>query len=83
MFADATDASKIALAALIGLCRHHGVKLIDCQQNTRHLASMGGREISRSAFLSHVRHAQALPSPTWIFEPVYWNELLPSPVPTA
>jgi leucyl/phenylalanyl-tRNA--protein transferase len=83
MFAHATDASKIALAALIGLCRHHGVRLIDCQQNTRHLASMGGREISRGAFLSHVRQAQALPPPSWIFEPVYWNELLPSPVPTA
>ena len=43
MFAHATDASKIALAALVGLCRHQGVALIDCQQNTRHLASLGGQ----------------------------------------
>jgi leucyl/phenylalanyl-tRNA--protein transferase len=83
MFAHATDASKIALAALVALCRHHGVQLIDCQQNTQHLASLGAREIARSAFLAHVQSAQHLPAPAWTFEPVYWNELLPTPVPTA
>ena len=44
MFAWRTDASKIALAALVALCREHGIELIDCQQNTRHLASVGARE---------------------------------------
>ena len=83
MFAHATDASKIALAALVAVCRHHQVELIDCQQNTRHLASLGGREITRSTFLAHIRQAQALPAPAWTFDPVYWNELLPSTVSTA
>lgn len=83
MFAHATDASKIALAALVCLCRRHGVMAIDCQQNTRHLASLGAREISRSRFLAHIREAQNHHTPPWRFDPVYWNELLPSPVPTA
>ncbi len=54
MFSRRTDASKIALAALVALCRHHGITLIDCQQNTSHLASMGAREISRTAFEQHL-----------------------------
>jgi leucyl/phenylalanyl-tRNA--protein transferase len=80
MFAHATDASKIALAALVSLCRHHGVVMIDCQQNTAHLASLGAHEIPRADFLAHVRKAQDLPAFAWKFDPVYWNELLP---PTA
>lgn len=83
MFAHATDASKIALAALVAVCRHHGVKLIDCQQNTRHLASLGGREIPRNTFLAHLQQAKGLPAPVWQFDPVYWTELLPSTVSTV
>ena len=83
MFAHATDASKIALSALVCLCRRHGITMIDCQQNTQHLASLGGREISRATFLEHVEQARQQPSPPWTFEPVYWNELLPSTLPKA
>lgn len=83
MFAHATDASKVALAALVSLCRHHGVTMIDCQQNTRHLASLGAREIPRAEFLSHIRQAQAFPPFAWKFDLVYWNELLPPTAPMA
>jgi len=78
MFAHATDASKIALAALICLCRRGGVQLIDCQQNTGHLASLGAHEMERAPFLQHVAQARLQPACNWRFEPVYWNELLPS-----
>jgi superfamily II DNA or RNA helicase len=44
------SAIKIALAGLVAACRARGVALIDCQQNTTHLASFGAREISRQAF---------------------------------
>ena len=54
MFAHRTDASKIALAALVAMCRHHGITLIDCQQNTAHLATLGAREITRAAFEQHL-----------------------------
>jgi leucyl/phenylalanyl-tRNA--protein transferase len=57
MFARVTDASKIALAALVRLLLREKVRVIDCQQNTRHLASLGAREIGRSDFLAHVRTA--------------------------
>ncbi len=50
MFAHRNDASKIALATLVGHLRRHKIEMIDCQQNTSHLASLGGREIPRKAF---------------------------------
>ncbi|SPD42823.1 protein of unknown function [Cupriavidus taiwanensis] len=40
MFAHRTDASKIALAALCAFLGNHGVAMIDCQQETDHLASL-------------------------------------------
>ena len=78
MFARQTDASKIALAALVALCRHQGAPWIDCQQNTAHLASLGAREMPRPAFLAGVRAAIAQPALAWQFEPVYWNAVLPT-----
>ncbi len=50
MFARRTDASKIALSALVAFCRVHEVPVIDCQQNTRHLASLGAFEVPRELF---------------------------------
>lgn len=78
MFSRATDASKIALAALVGFCRHHGIRQIDCQQNTRHLASLGAREISRDLFVQRVVAGLAQKAPVWQFDPLYWRELLPT-----
>ena len=51
MFARATDASKVALVHLVERLHAQGCRVIDCQQNTRHLASLGAREISRKAFV--------------------------------
>ena len=77
MFTRVPDASKIALAALVAFCRHAGIGVIDCQQNTRHLASLGAREIRRSDFVAAVARNRIKPSPRWEFAPVYWRELLP------
>ena len=83
MFADARDASKIALCALVAFCRAQGITMIDCQQNTRHLASLGAQEISREAFTAHVTNTSKHPAPMWQFDPVYWNQLtLPKTLPT-
>ena len=76
MFANETDASKIALSALVAFCLQHGISMIDCQQNTQHLASLGAHEISRHKFAGHVRQQRTHPSPVWRFEPVYWQQLL-------
>ena len=57
MFTRATDASKIALAALVALLARENVDLIDCQQRTSHLASLGGRAIRRADFQAHLTAA--------------------------
>ena len=54
MFAHASDASKIALVHLVGILRAHGMPLVDCQQETRHLASFGARPIPRREFAERV-----------------------------
>lgn len=78
MFSRSTDASKIALAALVCFCRRHAIAQIDCQQNTRHLASLGAREIPRALFMKQVTAGLSLAPPIWQFDTLYWQELLPS-----
>ncbi|PUA18470.1 leucyl/phenylalanyl-tRNA--protein transferase [Glaciimonas sp. PCH181] len=57
MFARVTDASKIALAYLVRFLHQNGVTMIDCQQETPHLASLGAAPISRDVFMRHLRLA--------------------------
>lgn len=54
MFSKVRDSSKLALAALCAWCYDHRVTLIDCQQETAHLRSLGAIPIGRSEFLQHV-----------------------------
>ena len=76
MFSHRTDASKIALAALVALCRRESITLIDCQQNTEHLASMGAREITRQAFEAHLARVLGAPDvQDWTYDPSTWSEL--------
>lgn len=63
MFALETDASKLALAALVNCLQKLEFHVIDCQQNTRHLASLGGREIPRTEFARQVTHLAGLDAP--------------------
>jgi leucyl/phenylalanyl-tRNA--protein transferase len=51
MFSTGTDASKVALVGLVQELVARGFPLIDCQMKTPLLASLGGREIPRTAFL--------------------------------
>jgi leucyl/phenylalanyl-tRNA--protein transferase len=83
MFSRASEASKIALAALVCFCRHHGITQIDCQQNTPHLASLGARQVSRAAFIEKMTVEQTHRRPIWKFETLYWNELFHSDSPTT
>jgi len=77
MFARATDASKICLAALVQITLHEDVAVIDCQQSTHHLASLGGREISRTRFCAHVARATTLAPIDWsAYRSVALNPLL-------
>ena len=65
MFTRVTDASKIALAALVRLLLEEKVAVIDCQQNTSHLASLSANEVSRAQFCAHLAQAVRQPPIDW------------------
>ena len=80
MFARRSDASKIALAALVCFCRANGIALIDCQQNTAHLASLGAHEVTRAEFERHLERAcAAAPPDEWKYHPSLWTHLSTDP----
>jgi leucyl/phenylalanyl-tRNA--protein transferase len=61
MFSVITNGSKVALSALISICPHMGIDLIDCQLSSPHLATLGMREMPREIFLNRLAaNAQAL-----------------------
>jgi leucyl/phenylalanyl-tRNA--protein transferase len=55
MFSRRSDASKLALVALVELLRREEFRLVDCQVHTSHLESLGARNIARVEFLRHLR----------------------------
>ena len=80
MFSRRTDASKIALAALVCFGREHGIDLIDCQQHTGHLSSMGGRELPRTVFEAAIaERTQASPVTPWTYHQRLWANLAAPP----
>jgi leucyl/phenylalanyl-tRNA--protein transferase len=52
MFHHKTDASKVALMSLVGAMQAAGMKLLDTQWKTEHLASLGVVEVPRPRYLS-------------------------------
>lgn len=52
MFSRMTDASKVALAWLVARLKVGGFALLDCQFMTRHLASLGARQVSRDSYVA-------------------------------
>jgi len=61
MFHHVTDASKIALVALVEHLRARKFALLDTQWLTPHLQQFGGIEISRDYYLRLLRRAVELP----------------------
>ena len=51
MFMKVSNASKFALISLVNKLKEFDFQLIDCQQETAHLGSLGARSISRKEFL--------------------------------
>jgi leucyl/phenylalanyl-tRNA--protein transferase len=62
MFARVSDASKIALAYMVGFLKANDVAMIDCQQETSHLASLGAVPIPRAQFIDHLQLATRQPA---------------------
>ena len=65
MFTRQTDASKVALVALVNVLKQFGCPIVDCQQQTAHLASMGATPIPRELFLTQVKQLTQQPSLPW------------------
>ena len=67
MFSNETDASKVALVALVEMLKRGGFTLLDTQFLTPHLARFGAREIPRHEYLlllqDAIRRAAAWSSP--------------------
>lgn len=61
MFAEADDASKVALDRLVGFARRHDFLFIDSQVYTAHLSSLGARDLPRDRFMALL--AEALDAP--------------------
>ncbi len=62
MFAKVANASKFGFISLVQKLTPQGLQLIDCQQETKHLASMGAAPISRTLFLEYLaKNEQNIP----------------------
>jgi leucyl/phenylalanyl-tRNA--protein transferase len=71
MFTRVTNASKVALAALVRHAQALAFELIDCQVTTAHLMRLGAREIPRERFLKLLGLSLRGPSrpSRWVFDP--------------
>jgi leucyl/phenylalanyl-tRNA---protein transferase len=75
MFSLASNGSKLALCGLVAFCRSHGMPVIDCQQQTPHLASLGARPWTREVFAQRLAALTPQTAVAWKFDPLYWNSL--------
>ncbi|MGE5257127.1 MAG: leucyl/phenylalanyl-tRNA--protein transferase [Hyphomicrobiales bacterium] len=79
MFARVSNASKVALAALVALLKAEGFGLVDCQVTTGHLQRMGAREIPRSHYLEQLQQYLQAPDRTgrWTMPSDVLSSMLP------
>jgi leucyl/phenylalanyl-tRNA--protein transferase len=56
MFSNVSNASKAGFIRWVEHLQLQGVTLIDCQVYTEHLASLGAKEMSRTAFLEWIQN---------------------------
>ena len=60
MFTRVTNASKFGFITAVRKMEDDGFQLIDCQQQTKHLASFGARNIPREEFLAFLKKNEEL-----------------------
>lgn len=64
MFSNVSNASKFALISLVRQLEAFDFQLIDCQQETKHLESLGAQAIPRTEFLAYLYKNAAEPTIT-------------------
>jgi leucyl/phenylalanyl-tRNA---protein transferase len=62
MFSTETDASKAAIAALVERLKRWDFRMLDAQVTTRHLLSLGAKEVARKDFLEQLDAAVRFPT---------------------
>jgi len=75
MFHTETDASKVALVALVDSLKVTGGALLDVQWSTPHLAGLGAVEIERAAYLELLAEAITRPLPEIWLRPMVFRML--------
>lgn len=55
MFSQVSNASKFGFISLVKKLEKEGIKMIDCQQETKHLRSLGASTIPRSEFIEKLK----------------------------
>jgi leucyl/phenylalanyl-tRNA--protein transferase len=72
MFTRVPDASKVALVSLVRQLQTWGFRLMDCQQSSPHIKTLGAEDIPRREFLDHLTVALALPErhTRWQFDSI-------------
>ena len=73
MFATQTDASKVAFAHFVYWLKSQNVHIIDCQQATGHLMSMGARTVSRKVFETEMANSIVQPTLNWEPRELKWT----------
>ena len=69
MFANESDASKSAYAVLIKHLKKWGYDFIDCQVPTKHLKSLGAKEVTRDYFINRLEKVnKSEVKHTWIID---------------
>ncbi len=71
MFTKVSNASKFGFISLVRALQQYEFDLIDCQQETKHLESLGARSITRKKFLRILEENTAKPTLKG-----NWNDLL-------
>jgi leucyl/phenylalanyl-tRNA---protein transferase len=61
MFSKVSNASKFGFISFVQKIKAMGIVLIDCQQETAHLTSLGARVISRDLFLEAIKNNENEP----------------------
>ncbi len=61
MFSKVSNASKFGFISFVQKIKDMGIELIDCQQETAHLSSLGARIISRDLFLESIKKNENAP----------------------
>ena len=75
MFHTASNASKLALWALVNYMTKNKLAFIDCQIQNPHLQSLGCKTISRDAFLDKLQQAYSIEIkyPIWQSQPINYT----------